>query len=113
MGWCSGSELAEEVWDKIQDFIPKVKRKKVARELVELFNNHDADCWEPNLKGGLYNMAHPEEQDPWTVVDTFESSNGKSVHTVSQNEEGELKCTCQGFRIQKKGFCKHTKLVEE
>lgn len=52
----------------------------------------------------------------WTPLVTYngtKTSSGKvPVHTVEirQWHTGgiELKCTCQGFRIQKKGSCKHT-----
>ena len=43
MGWSSGSELAGNVWDLFRDFVPKKKRKKVAQELMGLFEDHDCD----------------------------------------------------------------------
>jgi hypothetical protein len=48
--------------------------------------------------------------DVWQAVETFQSTKGNSIHTVSRRGN-ELKCTCQGFRIQKKGACKHTLFV--
>jgi hypothetical protein len=48
----------------------------------------------------------------WTLVKTFNSSKGNSVHRVEQKGQ-ELRCTCQGFRIQKRGFCKHTEQVKK
>ena len=47
----------------------------------------------------------------WTLVETFNSSNGFSVHRV-ERKRNELRCTCQSFRIQKKGRCKHTDEVK-
>lgn len=57
----------------------------------------------------------------WSDVAQFKGSNGTSIHTVSVRadvttpspEEIEVRCTCQGFRIQKKGRCKHTDRVRE
>ena len=48
----------------------------------------------------------------WIEIKTFKSTKGSSIHTVSRRGD-ELKCTCQGFRIQKKGSCKHTTLVAQ
>jgi hypothetical protein len=64
----------------------------------------------------------------WKSVKTFPSSNNKSIHTVSVRKQRypfgkkntpsskaeylEYKCTCQAFRIQKKGHCKHTDAVK-
>lgn len=53
----------------------------------------------------------------WATIQTYRGSNGTSIHTVEGtiNNQGnvELKCSCQGFRIQKKGYCKHTKLARQ
>ena len=43
MGWASGSELAAGVWDAVRDSIPKKKRKAIALEIIDLFENHDCD----------------------------------------------------------------------
>jgi hypothetical protein len=48
----------------------------------------------------------------WMLVKTFNSSKGSSVHRVEQKGR-ELRCTCQGFRIGKKGYCKHTEMVKK
>jgi hypothetical protein len=43
MGWSSGSQIAEDVWSVIEKQIPKAKRKKVAREIVNIFEANDCD----------------------------------------------------------------------
>jgi len=43
MGWASGSAIAETVWDAVRKHIPKDKRQKVAREIVEVFESEDCD----------------------------------------------------------------------
>lgn len=43
MGWASGSELAEGIWDDIKDVIPEKKKKKVARKIIERFQDNDCD----------------------------------------------------------------------
>jgi len=50
--------------------------------------------------------------DGWSVVATYRSSSSSSVHTVERNGE-HYRCTCQGFRIFKRGYCKHTELAQE
>jgi hypothetical protein len=43
----------------------------------------------------------------WRVAARIPASNGLSVHTVETDGHGNYKCTCQGFRIQKRGTCRH------
>jgi len=46
MGWASGSELAESVWSLVRDHIPQRRRKEVALDLIDLFENMDCDTIE-------------------------------------------------------------------
>lgn len=43
MGWASGSELAERVWGEVREFIPDDKRKNVANEIIDAFEDMDCD----------------------------------------------------------------------
>ena len=43
MGWASGSQLAEDVWDTIRPVIPPTNRKELAIAVVRLFADHDCD----------------------------------------------------------------------
>jgi len=44
MGWASGSELAEEVWLAVRDYIPEGReRALVARTVIDAFENCDCD----------------------------------------------------------------------
>lgn len=56
-------------------------------------------------------QSQPEYQDlpvDWVVVRIFAStSNAKVSHKVEQKGR-EFRCSCQAFKIQKRGFCKHT-----
>lgn len=50
----------------------------------------------------------------WTFVTNITSSTGTSTHRIEQNENGELRCTCQSFRIHGKGQrCKHTDKIKK
>jgi hypothetical protein len=43
MGWAGGSGLAADIWDTVREYIPEEARKKVARKIVDLFENEDCD----------------------------------------------------------------------
>lgn len=51
MGWCSGAEVADDVWEVVKEHIPKEKRQKVAKALVDVFESHDCDCMEDTKVG--------------------------------------------------------------
>ena len=53
-----------------------------------------------------------KQLEGWQVVAKYHSKSSDAVHTVEQNGS-EYRCTCQGFRIYKRGYCKHTKLAEQ
>lgn len=44
MGWASGSEIAEEVWDMFRGLIHKDK-KKYANRLIDLFEAAEQTKW--------------------------------------------------------------------
>lgn len=43
MGWASGLELAEQVWDTVREYIPEGDRKVVANKLIGHFEDMDCD----------------------------------------------------------------------
>jgi hypothetical protein len=43
MGWSRGSEIAAEVWDLVKEFVPTKKRKSIAKQIVDLFEDNDCD----------------------------------------------------------------------
>lgn len=45
MGWSSGSQLAEKLWDEIRKYIPAKDHKKLARKIYSEFCEDDADDW--------------------------------------------------------------------
>ena len=62
MGWASGSELAEDVWALMSPFIPPSKRKQLAIELIDLFEEHDCDTMDECED--LIKAAGLENRDP-------------------------------------------------
>ena len=46
MGWARGSGIAEEIWGIVREFIPVRKRELVANDIIEVFEDEDADDWD-------------------------------------------------------------------
>lgn len=51
-----------------------------------------------------------DQSDTWQLVKTIKSTTSMSTHRI-ERRGNELRCTCQGFKIGKKGYCKHTQQV--
>jgi len=58
MGWSSGEELANDVWNVVKDNIPKNKRQEVSKKIIVLFERYDVDDWWNSE--GVEGVAHPE-----------------------------------------------------
>lgn len=43
MGWASGSEIATEIWRLVREHIPKDERRRIAIDLVHIFEDQDCD----------------------------------------------------------------------
>jgi hypothetical protein len=46
MGWCEGSDLADNIWDIFEDIIPQGRETFYAQILVDLFEQMDCDTME-------------------------------------------------------------------
>lgn len=57
MGWCTGSYMADDIWDRIKNYIPEENKRQVAKEIVDIFCEEDADDWDCN---GIAFVAYPE-----------------------------------------------------
>ena len=49
MGWNGGSDLCNDIWLIVRDYIDLYEQKEVANKLFELFKEHDTDNWGRNL----------------------------------------------------------------
>lgn len=45
MGWCSGSHICEDIWNRVREHVPEEKRAQILGEMIDIFSDHDADCW--------------------------------------------------------------------
>lgn len=43
MGWAGGSEMAADIWDLIEPLTNTSNRKKIAKKLIDIFENQDCD----------------------------------------------------------------------
>lgn len=55
MGWGSGSELAAQIWDKVEPLIPEDKRPGLAANICMDFMNEDCDTLHET--GNLWSYA--------------------------------------------------------
>jgi hypothetical protein len=70
MGWASGEQLFADVWTRVRGYIPKAKRKEVLEEIIEAFEDRDADTlfdsvpeeW-PEMVAIYKERYPPEEED--------------------------------------------------
>jgi hypothetical protein len=61
MGWCEGSQLAEEVWEAVKPHIAKEHRCHMARKLLKMFEDHDADDFNDDMDIMQYANAKDSE----------------------------------------------------
>jgi len=49
MGWCNGSHIAEDIFNKIEKYLPEEVKKEVAQMMYDRFCDDDADCWDNEM----------------------------------------------------------------
>lgn len=68
MGWSAGSELGQNIYNKIREYIPEEDRKEVAAYIYDAVCDLDADDWDGTsqleIDAGL-------ENDPFYDEDYF------------------------------------------
>ena len=45
MGWTAGSELGQDIYNKVREYIPEENREEVARYIYDAVCDLDADAW--------------------------------------------------------------------
>jgi hypothetical protein len=78
MGWASGSYLAQDLWDEIREAIPEKKRKPIARKILSMFMNQDADDWD-NKHNLFRDAGYFFKMDEETYEGWFEDNKGRKV----------------------------------
>ena len=89
MGWASGSEIADEVWNAVRKYVPESDRKDVATRVVRIFEERDCDTMEEAEV--LWNDADPTIYC-WRCDKPFKRSelNGDYECTTCHERQGGL-----------------------
>jgi len=86
---------------------------KIPEHLLKKAEEYSPPVVEDDAVYPYYADDYSEElPGDWTVVKSFNASKGNSIHRV-ERKGNDLRCTCQGFRIRKLGYCKHTEIVKK
>lgn len=58
MGWATGSEIGQELWLELRQYIAPANQKKAAKVIVDILSEHDADDWyDDNQESNVYAVA--------------------------------------------------------
>lgn len=57
MGWASATELVDNIWKEVENYIPLHTRKEVARSIMEIFQKRDWDTYQESEMVQKYNLA--------------------------------------------------------
>lgn len=72
MGWATGCEIAEDIWENVKVFISEDKYKEASKVIYEIFDNMDADDWGSyNFEGSLF-RTYAELNEPELLEDLDE-----------------------------------------
>lgn len=67
MGWASGSEVGDTIWDGIRGFIPAGNREEAARIVIDALESQDCDtiyeCEQLVIDAGLEAEYWPDEDE--------------------------------------------------
>lgn len=66
MGWASGSELAERVWDRIENKLKEEDKPQVALDILEEFEEEDCDTMYECDFVKKY-LEYDEEEGEWKI----------------------------------------------
>ena len=69
MGWATGCEIAEDIWESVKVYIGEDKYKEASKVIYEIFDNMDADDWGSyNFEGSLF-RTYAELNEPELLED--------------------------------------------
>lgn len=94
MSWSRGSELAEEIWDRISPHVDIEKLQLVAQTIIDKFEDHDADNW--NYESDLYKTAYPFEENEFN---SFVEEIDENEATLTDRGKRTVKAVIQAANI--------------
>lgn len=66
MGWASGSEVGDQIWDNIRELIPEEHREEAARVVIDALEDQDCDtiyeCENLVKDANLEDVYWPEDE---------------------------------------------------
>lgn len=67
MGWASGSEVGDQIWNNIRGFIPQGSRAEAAKIVIDALESQDCDtiyeCEQLVIDAGLQSEYWPDEEN--------------------------------------------------
>lgn len=79
MGWASGADIADNVWDIIKSYIPEHKKVDVASDLIDEFESRDCDTMQETQLWDIAMMRCPasmaENEEDWEAFERHEREN--------------------------------------
>lgn len=63
MGWSAGSQLGEELYLTVRDYIPEEKRKEIATAFYDAVCDLDADDWSGDSQLEIDADINQEDED--------------------------------------------------
>lgn len=77
MGWGSGSEIADNIWDIIKRHIPEHSKVEVATEILDEFESRDCDTMQETQLWDIVMMRCPasmsKHEEDWDAFERHES----------------------------------------
>ena len=71
MGWATGCEIAEDIWENVKVFISEDKYKEASKVIYEIFDSMDADDWGSyDFEGSLY-RTYVELNEPELLEEDY------------------------------------------
>lgn len=67
MGWASGTEVGNRIWDNIRELVPEEHRQEAARVIIDALEDQDCDtiyeCENLVKDAGLEDEYWPDEDE--------------------------------------------------
>lgn len=61
MGWASGTDVADGVWEAVKEYIPDDKKKEVANSIIDVLEDQDWDNVQESEE--LYELSGRKAED--------------------------------------------------
>ena len=66
MGWASGSEIAQKLWNKIEQYLPEKVKKELALDITNFFESEDCDTMQECDFVNKY-LVYDDDKNDWRI----------------------------------------------